>query len=96
MTEKYSYGQATIPAGAYDFVKANTPVMTESPILVVRDDVDADTVYLITKAIYENPDKIRGAGATYAKFDPKSMAKISGGPIHPGALRFYKEVGLVK
>ncbi len=96
MTDKYSYGQATIPAGAYDFVKANTPVMTESPVLVVRDDVDADTVYLITKAIYENPDKIKGAGATYAKFDPKTMAKISGGPIHPGALKFYKEVGLVK
>lgn len=96
MTDKYAYGRAVIPAGAYDFVKGNTPVMTESPILMVRDDVDADTVYLITKAIYENADKIRGAGATYVGFDPKLMAKIAGGPIHPGALKFYKEVGLVK
>lgn len=96
MTDKYAYGRAVIPAGAYDFVKANTPVMTESPILIVRQDVDEDTVYKIAKAIYQNPDKIKGAGATYVNFDPKAMAKISGGPIHPGALKFYKEIGLVK
>ncbi|OQB47750.1 MAG: hypothetical protein BWY00_01092 [Firmicutes bacterium ADurb.Bin153] len=96
MTAKYAYGRATMPAGAYDFIKSNTPVMTESPILVVRNDVDEQTVYLITKAIAENPDKIKGAGATYAKFDPKNMANISGGPIHPGALKYYKEKGLVK
>ncbi len=96
MTAKYAYGRATIPAGAYDFVKTNTPVMTESPVLIVRDDVDEQTVYLITKAIAENPAKIQGAGATYAKFDPKMMPNISGGPIHPGALRYYKEKGWVK
>ena len=71
MNEKHAYGRAVLPEGIYDFVTADTPVMTESPILVV-DDIPEDVVYNITKAIAENADKIKDAGRTYTDFRLRS------------------------
>ncbi|MEA4884716.1 MAG: TAXI family TRAP transporter solute-binding subunit [Clostridia bacterium] len=96
MTGKYKYGRSVIPKNAYYFVKADTPVMTESPILIVRADLPEDIVYTITKAICTNPERIRESGKTYAGFAPRITANIAGGPIHPGALRYYKEQGWMK
>lgn len=96
MNEKHAYGRAVLPEGIYDFVTADTPVMTESPILVVRDDIPEDVVYNITKAIAENADKIKDAGRTYTDFKAEVMPNINAGPIHPGALKYYREVGWVE
>ena len=96
MNEKHAYGIAVIPKGAYDFVKEDTPVMTESPVLIVRDDVPEDVVYAVTKAIAENAEKIQAAGATYFGFTAEILPKLAGGPIHPGALKYYQEMGWVK
>jgi|LSQX01.2.fsa_nt_gb TRAP transporter TAXI family solute receptor len=96
MTDKYAYGRSVLPEGLYDFVKTDTPVMTESPVLVIREDIPEDVVYNITKAIATNADKIKDAGRTYAEFKAEVMPNITGGPIHPGALKYYREVGWVK
>lgn len=96
LTAEYKYGRAVIPKGAYYFVKQDTPVMAESPILIVREDLPEDVVYAITKAICTNPGRIRESGQTYAQFAPENAPRIAGGPIHPGALRYYREQGWIK
>jgi TRAP-type uncharacterized transport system substrate-binding protein len=60
--------------------------------------VSADTVYEITKAMYgEKAQKALQAGHAKGKFITKENAvKGIGIPFHPGAERFYKEVGLLK
>ncbi|MDX1491887.1 MAG: TAXI family TRAP transporter solute-binding subunit [Pseudohongiellaceae bacterium] len=63
-------------------------------VLVVRDDVPEEHVYQITKMIWENLGTLHDIhGATK---DMKLEAALKGlaAPLHPGALRYYREVGL--
>ena len=57
-------------------------------------NVPDDVVYSLTKTMYENkPELVRMLGA-FNGFDPKHMAQPHPTPYHPGAIRFYREVGL--
>lgn len=65
---------------------------------VTGDKADTNTVYEITKALFSEPaQKALAAGHAKGKFITKENAvKGAGIPFHPGAEKFYKEVGLIK
>jgi TRAP transporter TAXI family solute receptor len=96
LRDEHQYVKTTLPKDKYYFVKADTPHMAEAVILVIRRDLPAEAVYALTKAILENPDRIRGIHQTYAGFDPALAWKDLGGPLHPGAEKYYKDRGLLK
>jgi len=99
LKSNFKYGKAVIPEGHWYFVKKDTPTTTYEMMIAVRKDLPEDLVYKITKAICAHPDSVRGVSRTYKKFscEPSYQAnRITGGPIHPGALRFYKEKGISK
>ncbi|MFK7875775.1 MAG: TAXI family TRAP transporter solute-binding subunit [Paracoccaceae bacterium] len=80
----------------------NRPGITEptgtfaNPFLLVAGaNTPDDVVYEVTKTLYENQAALATAGKAFAGFDPAAMAPDLGINIHPGALRFYKEVGLI-
>ena len=77
-------------------VGKDIPTVTECNELTVRADLDEDTVYKLTKAFIENLDDIRKGCATWADCTPEKAAKDTGAPMHPGAVRYYKEAGLLK
>jgi TRAP-type uncharacterized transport system substrate-binding protein len=61
--------------------------------------VPEDVVYTFTKTIMENVDKLPKIHAALGDFKPKRAAEagLNGNcPLHPGALKYYKEAGLVK
>ena len=92
-------GSATdsIPAGMYKDVPA-VQTLAVGAQLVTSSKIDTDTVYQITKAIYSDAaQKALQAGHAKGKFITKENAvKGVGIPFHPGAEKFYKEVGLIK
>lgn len=94
--DTYKYGISTVPGGKYDFIKQDLRVITENPILVVSSKLSDDVVYRITKAICENDDKVRASTTTYATWTPELAPQLDGGPIHPGAMQYYREMGWVK
>ena len=94
LKEKYKYGIATVPNGYWEFMKEPTPIMTESIMIIVRKGLPDDMVYAITKTISENPDVVRKVHRLYEPYEPKRSGEITGGPIHPGAVRYYKEAGI--
>jgi hypothetical protein len=62
--------------------------------LAVRADISDETVYLITKTIYENLPFLNAIHkATTAMSTDKALAGLPM-PLHPGAARYYKEIGL--
>ena len=66
-------------------------------VMVVRAELGDDVVYKVTKALYENKQDLAATFPPFGLFDPKKMAKpLEGVPLHPGALKFYKEAGLVQ
>lgn len=80
----------------------NRPGITEptgtfaNPFLLVAGvNTSEDTVYEITKALYSNKEALAAAGKAFSDFSPDEMAPSLGINFHPGAVRFYKEVGLI-
>jgi len=90
------YVKTTLPKDKYYFVKADTPHMAEAVILILRGNLPDETAYAVTKAVLENPDRIRGVHQTYAGFDPASAWQNLGGPLHPAAEKCYKDKRLLK
>jgi hypothetical protein len=96
LQQKHQYVKIRLPKQIHYFVKEDTPHMAEAVILVVRKGLDDDVVYKLVKAIAEQPDRIRRIHQTYKDFDPKTAWKDLGGPMHPGAEKFYREKGYMK
>ena len=64
--------------------------------LVTSTKVPAQTVYEITKAVFENFEEFKKLHPAFANLDPKTM--ISSGvsaPLHEGAARYYREKGWI-
>lgn len=90
------YVKGEIPAGTYTGQAASAPTATVVNYLVTRSDLSDDTVYGMTKAIYEHLGDLT-ASHSAAKGIQLAHA-LDGMPIalHPGAARYYKEKGLLK
>jgi TRAP transporter TAXI family solute receptor len=83
-----------VPADTYPGQAAEIRTMAQPNFLAVRDDVDNESVYLITKTIYENLPFLQGIHkATMAMDLQKALAGLPF-PLHPGAARYYQEAGL--
>ena len=82
-----------LPAGIYEGVPDEVMTIGIPNILVVSAETPDDIVYAVTKAMYENIDDLRAvhpaANETTVEF---SMAATPV-PLHPGALKYYEEVG---
>ena len=87
----------TIAANTYKDVAA-VQTLAVGAQLVTSAKVDTETVYQITKAMYgEAAQKALQAGHAKGKFITRQNAVQGVGiPYHPGAEKFYKEVGLLK
>lgn len=83
-----------IPADTYPGQTKQIRTIAQPNFLVVRADVDEDAVYRITKTIYENLPFLNAIhGATKAMAVEKAIAGLPI-PLHPGAARYYREVGI--
>ncbi len=83
-----------IPTGTYPGQTKDINTIAQPNFLGVRADVDGDAVYQITKAIYENLPFLNAIhGATKAMSIEKAIAGLPM-PLHPGAAKYYKEVGI--
>ena len=90
LIEKYPYyAEDTVPSGTYGLTE-EVPTVSVLAMLVVQNDISEDTVYDITKAIYENTDQIQHAKAEFIKAE--TALDGIGIDIHPGAQRYFDEV----
>jgi len=97
MLKKYpGYIEYKVPAGTYKGQKEDAWTIGWAAFLVVREDLDADLVYEITKAIYENPDKLAKGFDHLKDLNPKMAVEGATIPFHPGAAKYFKEKGVLK
>lgn len=91
-----SYVLRVEPNPSLDGIKEPTNLVAFDMVLYTSAKVSNDIVYRTTKALYENKKDLVSVFKPFAMFDPKKMAKpLKDVPYHPGALKFYKEIGLV-
>ena len=96
MGKNYGYTRSVVPAGMFRGQDKDVVVIGFPSLLIVREDLSDDVVYSILKSIVGGADTIKAAYRAFKVFDPKTAwkpEKLGGLPLHPGALKFYKEKG---
>ncbi len=83
-----------IPAGTYPGQGADVNTIAQPNFLAVRADVPEDDVYRITRTVFENLGFLQAIHkATNAMAPEKAIVGLPM-PLHPGAARYYREIGL--
>jgi len=88
-----AFHKTKIPAKTYRGQNQDVYVPAMSAILVCRADLNEETVYKITKAIFTNYADIKAGHSSGADWTLKNTLKDEPLPFHPGAIKYYKEIG---
>jgi TRAP transporter TAXI family solute receptor len=86
----------TIPANTYTGQDKDVPTAAVVNYLVTSSAVSDDLAYQMTKLIYESLPELATAHAAGKEIKLETAATGSPVPLHPGAIRYYKEKGLIK
>lgn len=92
---KYGFRMSTLPPGAFRGVEKPVQVLGFATLLMTTDKMPEDIAYKITKAICENRDQLVATYKGAAAFRPQNAPDVPL-PLHPGAKKYYKEVGYIK
>ena len=87
------YSKLIIKAGTYPKQDKDVPVIGYQTHLIVRCDMPEDVVYKMVKTMAENIPAMAAVNKAIGELTPKMMAADAGIPMHPGAAKYFKEVG---
>ena len=93
---KYSfYTKTIIPAGTYKGTDVDTEALAIKATLAVNANLDENTVYDMTKALFENLEELGTAHAKGKEVSAESAVTGISVPFHPGAAKYFKEIGVL-
>jgi uncharacterized protein len=95
-TNDPAYLPGTIPANTYKGQTADVPAVVVQNYLATAEGVSAETVYGMTKALWTNLDQLVAAHSAAKAIKLDAALQGMPVPLHPGAEKYYKEVGLIK
>ncbi|MBK6864202.1 MAG: TAXI family TRAP transporter solute-binding subunit [Ideonella sp.] len=90
------YAKASVPGKLYKGTDNPQPTFGVMATVVASADLPEQTAYVITKAVFDNFDDFRKLHPAVANITKEQMLSGNTVPFHPGALKYFKEKGLVK
>jgi len=84
-----------IPGGTYTGVDEDIKTLAVKATFIVSNDLDEDTVYNMTKALFDNKDAIESAHAKGKELDLAYAVEGISIPFHSGAEKYFREVGAI-
>jgi len=96
--DTFNFKADLVEKGTYPFMDKDYPTVRMWVSLLAGAHVPDEVVYKYVKALAENESRVQGIGGSLkTSFTTAKMATNPAGlPYHPGALRYYREKGLVK
>jgi len=95
VVEKYPYFvTTTIPSDAYDR-GVDVPTVATANVILIREEVPEEAVYQIARALLEHLDEFRAGHPSMQEFEPEMAVLGQVLPYHPGAERYFREIGLL-
>ena len=85
-----------IPANIYTGQDKDVPTAAVGNYLVTSSAVSDDVAYQMTRLIFESLDELANAHVAGKEIKLETAAEGSPVPLHPGAIRYYREKGLIK
>jgi len=98
VAEQPYYAPADIPVAQYPGVTntADVPTFGVKATICTSSDVPDDVIYTVTKEVFENIEELRKLHPALAVLTRENMMQGLSAPLHPGAIKYFKEVGLIK
>src|SRR6202012_2272957 len=90
------FGSALIHAGTYTGQDKDVPTAAVVNYLVTSSDVSDDLAYQMTRLIFESLPELATAHVAGKEIRLEAAATGSPVPLHPGAIRYYREKGVIK
>lgn len=91
------YAYSTVPAGMYRGTEQDVKSFGVAATLVTTSDVSDEVAYNVAKAVFENFETFTRLHPAFANLKKEDMVKAGLSiPLHPGAAKYYKEIGLLK
>ena len=90
------YVSYTIPAGSYPNQKQDVTTTAIKMVMFCSADLDDETVYMLTKTLWENIGELGESQASLRGLTPQEAVRdIADLPVHDGAVRYYREIGVL-
>ena len=86
--------QDNLPANTYTCVADETVCVAVKAVFTASKDLSEDVVYEITKAMFDSQSELAGAQAKFGFLSPEG-AVAGSFDLHPGAEKYYKEIGVL-
>ncbi|KGM47232.1 TAXI family TRAP transporter solute-binding subunit [Pseudooceanicola atlanticus] len=84
------------PAANFPGITGPTGIYSDPFTLIAGANASEESIYQITRILYENADQLAAESAAMRSFDRSQMAPDLGVAYHDGAVRFYREIGLME
>ena len=96
VSEHPFYRYTSIPAGVYPGVDKPIKTFGTLATVVSSSDIDDALVYTLVKTIFDNLDRFKRMHRSFHDLDRETMiSKGLAAPLHPGAERYYREMGWI-
>jgi len=89
------YGITEIPSGMYKGIDEPVMALATPALWICQAELDEELVYNLTKVLWENVNILAQVHAQGKNIKPETALNGMAVPLHPGAEKYYKEVGLV-
>jgi TRAP transporter TAXI family solute receptor len=97
MTQKYPFlAGVKVPANTYKGQTADVSTVAVNAVLIAGSQLKDDMVYNLTKALFENQAELAAAHAKGKELNAQYAVQGVSIPFHPGAVKYFKEKGLMK
>jgi TRAP transporter TAXI family solute receptor len=92
------YARAMVPIKFYPQAvnKEDVPTFGVKATFVTSAKISEEVVYAIVKEVFDNFENFKKLHPAYAVLTKENMLEGLSAPLHPGALKYYREVGLMK
>ena len=94
LSEYQFYSKFTVSNDAYGFTGGDTVAILAT--LACTDNLNENTVYTITKGLFDNQAALASAHAKGLELSPQNAVQGVSVPFHPGAEKYFKEVGALR
>jgi len=88
--------QGVVPGGVYRTTPNDVKTIGVGPTLVTTREMPGEVVYDFVKAVFENFEAFKDSHIAFSTLKKEEMVKAGlTAPLHPGALKYYREAGLM-
>ncbi len=95
--EKPYYTMGKVPGGMYTGTDSDVETFGVVATFVSSTATDEESIYTVVKAVFENFDRFKALHPAFANLEKEKMVTDGlSAPLHPGAVKYFKEAGLLK